>query len=182
VQRLRFEACSASGIVDERCDGEDLPLRQCPLAHLVHRAVDEQTQGRMASFQHRAGRASHAQVAEFQRAHGHGRRRKRVPQLMYQEADAFSGLVRVGRQQPGVALGSELQHGVRDGVVEASIQRAELVDSKGGVALERQIRDGLAEISIVVNDLVDRVSQTQETGAMCSSAHAYLGHCQSVAA
>jgi hypothetical protein len=90
---------------------------------------------------------------------------------MYQEADAFSGLVRVGRQQPGVALGSELQHGVRDGVVEASIQRAELVDSKGGVALERQIRDGLAEISIVVNDLVDRVSQTQETGAISDTAN-----------
>ena len=152
---VRFEACSALGIFDERCDGEDLSLRQRPLAHLVHCAVNEQPQSRMASFQHRAGRASHAQVAKFQRTHRDGCSRKRIPQLMYQKADAFSGLVRVGRQQPGVALGSELQHGVRDGVVEASIQRAELIDGKGGVALKRQVRDGLAEISIVVNDLVD---------------------------
>lgn len=177
-----LKACAGFCILDERRDGKDLPLRQCSLAYLVHGAIDEQAQGREAAFQHRAGRASHAQTAEFQRAHRHAGGRERVAELVYKKAGALPGFVRVALQYPGITLRCELQHGVRDGVVEAPVQRAELIDRKGGVALERQVRDGLAKVAIVVNDLVHRIPQRQQTCAVCGRAHADLGEDRRVAA
>jgi hypothetical protein len=85
---------------------------------------------------------------------------------VHQKADALLGFLRVMRQYLGIALGGERHHGVRDGVVEAAIQRAELIDGKGGVALEGQVRDRLAEFPIVVDDLVDRISQAEKARAM----------------
>jgi len=68
---------------------------------------------------------------------------------MDQEADPLSGHLRVMCRDPSVALGSELHHGVRNGVVQTAIQGEEFVDGERRVTLEGQVRDGLAEVSML---------------------------------
>src|SRR6185369_11014129 len=64
--------------------------------------------------------------------------------------------------------------GIGDGVVEASVQRAELFDGKRRVALERQVGHCLTEVAIVMDDLVDGVSEFQQFLAMRGGGHAHL--------
>ena len=59
----------------------------------------------------------------------------------------------IGHQQ--VALVTELGDSIGDRVVEASIERTELVDLDNRIKLEGQVRYGLAKIAVVVNDLLD---------------------------
>lgn len=52
--------------------------------------------------------------------------------------------------------------GAGDGVVEAAIERMEIVHGDGDVAFRGQLRHRLAEIPVFVHDLVDRESLDQE--------------------
>jgi hypothetical protein len=57
-----------------------------------------------------------------------------------------------------VALKTEFGDGIRNGIVQAPIQRAEFFDGERRVTFERQVGDRLAEVSVVVHDLIDGVT------------------------
>src|SRR6476620_8768656 len=65
-----------------------------------------------------------------------------VAQLVRQEPGAPVLLCTVLASQAGLALETELGHGVGDGVVEAAVQRPELRRGERGIALEREVGDG----------------------------------------
>ena len=50
---------------------------------------------------------------------------------------------------------TDTKSNIGDGVVEAAVERAELVDRERLVALEGQIRDRLAQVALVGHDLLD---------------------------
>ena len=81
-----------------------------------------------------------------------------------------------------VALEAELGDRVGDGVVQAAIEGAELVDRERRIALERQVGDGLAEVAVVVDDLVDGKAQLQQFLAVRGGAHAHFRQGEGIAA
>jgi hypothetical protein len=52
-----------------------------------------------------------------------------------------------------VSPAPELGDGARDGVVEAPVQRPEVVRADGRVHFQRQVGNGLADVPVVVDDL-----------------------------
>ena len=73
-----------------------------------------------------------------------------------------------------VPLSAELGYGIGDGVVETTIERAELVDGEGGVALDGEASDGLTQVAIVMNNLVDRIPELMESMTVRCRRDAYL--------
>jgi hypothetical protein len=57
----------------------------------------------------------------------------------------------------------------------ATVQCAELIDSKWRIALESQVGHRLAQVAIVMDDLVDGISKLQQLLAMRGGRHAHLG-------
>ena len=61
---------------------------------------------------------------------------------------------------------------VRDGIVQASVQRAEFVCVDRGVGLHRNFRDGLTHVAVVVNHLSNRKPALQKVLSVQSGAAA----------
>jgi hypothetical protein len=61
-----------------------------------------------------------------------------------------------------ISLTPVLGHGARDGIVQAWVQRPEVVGADRCVQFHRQFGDGLTDIAIVVHDLRHGESLTQE--------------------
>jgi hypothetical protein len=71
-----------------------------------------------------------------------------------------------------VALTAVLGHRARDGIIQASIQRAKVISADGSVQFHRQFGDGLTDVAIVVHDLRHGKSLTQEVVAVLDRAPA----------
>ena len=81
---------------------------------------------------------------------------------MHEKTKALIDLGGLLARYGGVPLEAELSHGIRNGVVKASVQGTKLVDAERRIALHRQVGNRLAKVPVVVNDLVDRKAQLQE--------------------
>ena len=130
----------------------DLPAMQPRLEpHLGQRAVDEVPQREQVAPQHAAraaGEAHRARLEDVEGEHGIG---QQVAELVGEEAQALGPAVAERHLAPAAVLG----HGVRDGLVEATVQGAELVGRDRGLELQGQLRRRLADVSVVVHDLGD---------------------------
>ena len=73
-----------------------------------------------------------------------------------------------------IALSGELTYSVGDCIVEAPVQRSELVDGEGSVALDGEVSDRLAKNAVVMNHLVERVPQAKQFLPMRRRANSYL--------
>ena len=60
-----------------------------------------------------------------------------------------------------VTLIAEFGDRVGDRVIQAAVERSELIYLKRRIALVRQVCDGLAQVTVVVNHLVDRKSKLE---------------------
>jgi hypothetical protein len=98
-----------------------------------------------------------------------------ISQLVREEADPLVQHrvhpVRFG----GLLLIAEFGDGYGDGVIQAAIQRAELVDLDRGGHFERQVGDRLAEVAVVVHDLVHRESMRHQLAPVPHRAFTDLG-------
>ncbi|MBG6077089.1 hypothetical protein IWX85_002933 [Polaromonas sp. CG_9.11] len=70
------------------------------------------------------------------------------------------------RRDGRIALGAEFAHGIRNGIVQATVQGSVFVDAERRIPLEGQVGDGLAEVAIVMHDLVHTVAKVQQRLAM----------------
>jgi hypothetical protein len=95
-----------------------------------------------------------------------------------QEPDPLIGCRFVLAGHGRVALKAERGDRICDGVVQAAIQRSELVDGERRIALERQVGDGLAQIAVVVDILVDGDAQLQRFPPVRGCAHPHFGQGQ----
>ena len=105
-------------------------------------------------MQHLARAPAHSHIPCFQHLERHQRGPGEVAQLVGEEAETLEvrGLAAHARLVPGAP---ELADGSRDRVVQAAIQRAEVLGADGRVRFHRQLGDGLAHVSVVVDDLRD---------------------------
>lgn len=89
--------------------------------------------------------------------------------------------IRLPARDSYFTVGAELGHGIGDCIVETTIERAELVDGEGGVALDGEVRDGLTKVAVVMNNLVDGVPELHERMPVRRRRDAYLGQRRAVA-
>lgn len=68
-----------------------------------------------------------------------------VGQFMHKKTKPFVLLLGLSSRHFNVALCSELSDCVGDGVVQAAVQRAELIDRKWRVAFYGEVSDGLTQ-------------------------------------
>lgn len=89
---------------------------------------------------------------------------KQVAKFVHENAQALAFGHRTSLEHPRVALCTELDHRVGDGIVQTAIECPE------------------ANIAVVVNDLVDHQPQLQQPATMGCCADSDLGQAQRVAA
>ena len=85
-----------------------------------------------------------------------------ISQLMGEKAQPLGERLLVLLARQAIALVRELGDRVGDGIVQAAVEGAELVDLDRQVALEREVGDRLAQVAVVVHHLVDREAVPQE--------------------
>ena len=128
-------------------------LRVVPEADLGDRAIDEVGEPGQAALEHRAGAAADADVPGPEHFERHAGRVDQVADLVGEEAEALV-LLRGGdvahRLMPFTSV---LRHRAGDGIVQAAIERAEVVDADRRVLLHREVGDRLADVAVVVHDL-----------------------------
>ena len=140
-------------------------------AHFGERAIDDVAQADQAAIEHRAGGAAHAHVAAFDRGDREHRGVEQIAQLVREMTEALThGLGAFGRDQI-IALAAELGDGVRDGIVQAAIERAKLLRLERRVAFDRKLGDRLTEIPVIMHDLVYGKSLLQQFLAVNGSSH-----------
>jgi hypothetical protein len=71
-----------------------------------------------------------------------------------------------------LALAAELRHRPSDGIVEAEVQRLEVLGADGDLLLDRRLGDGLADVAVVVDDLRDREPSREQLAAVQLGARA----------
>ena len=97
---------------------------------------------------------------------------------MGEESQPLVQCVGLQARHDEIMLIAELGHRRGDGVVQATVERPELVDADGRTALERQVGDGLAEIAIVVDDFLDRETVLQQLFAVQGRRFADFRQCR----
>ncbi|HEY3584394.1 MAG TPA: hypothetical protein VGL90_08445 [Casimicrobiaceae bacterium] len=134
------------------------------------------TKLQQAALEQCAGRPAQSHIAELDGRQREHRGAEEVAQLVCEKPKAFIELVHLLVRNDQVPLITEFRDRHGDGVVEAAVQRAELVDADGGVGFDCEISDGLAKITIVMNDLLDGEPALQEFAAVKGGGFADLGH------
>lgn len=76
-------------------------------------------------------------------------------QLLVQDVDLLAG-------ESEIVLIAEFGHRIGDRIVEAAIERPELVDVDLHAAFERQVGDRLAQVAVVVDDRIDAETVSQQ--------------------
>ena len=120
---------------------------------LGQRALDEVAQPRQAAMEDDPGAPRDADVARLEDLERQDRRVDEIPQLVRQKPEALAaarGLLVEGGLIPSAPI---LGDGARNRVVQASVQRAEVIDADRRAELQRQIGDGLTDVAVVVDDL-----------------------------
>jgi hypothetical protein len=75
-------------------------------------------------------------------------------------------LFRITLPERLLAPAAELRHRPRDGVVEAEVQRLEVLGGDGDLLLDGRLGDGLADVAVVVDDLRDREPSREQLPAV----------------
>ena len=144
-------------------------------AHVGKRVIDDIAQAEQTAIEHRAGGPGHADVAAFDSRDRKHRGVEQIAQLVRESTEALAhGLSAFGRDQV-IALTAELGDRVRNGVVEAAVERVKLVCRHRRVVFGRKLGDRLTEIAVIVNDLVYGKSLPQQFAAVRRGGHADLG-------
>ena len=117
-------------------------------------------------MQHRAGAAPHANISGLQHLERHERRVQQVSQFMGEKSEPFGPACGFAIDARLIALTSVLGHRARDGIVQASVQRAEVVGADRCVHFHCEFGDGLTDIAIVMNHLRHGESLAQEIVSM----------------
>ena len=109
-----------------------------------------------ASLQDAAGRRRPPTFLSSEHLERESGRAHQVSDLVREEPEAFalaSGLALVY----SFIAAPELGHGTRDGVIQATVQGAEVLDADGRSSVSKaEVGDGLADVPIVVHDLRPR--------------------------
>src|SRR5690606_31855145 len=100
---------------------------------------------------------------------------QKIAQLMREESQPLVQCVGLQVRYDEIVLVAELGDRRGDGVVQAPVERPELVDADGSAAFERQVGDGLAKIAIVVDDFLYRETVLQQFLAVQGRRFADLG-------
>src|SRR5471032_1760030 len=123
--------------------------------------IDQVAQRRQAALQYRARCSRKPQISSF----GSSKRKRcgseRVTQFMRKKSGLLVSLDSAFLISSGVALVAKLCHRICDRIIQAAIERSELIDLKGRIALKREVRDGLAQVAVVVYDLINGISKTK---------------------
>ena len=147
---LRFDRRRDLDLFDELGEQDRFPSLDPGLeAHLGERAVDEVAHARQVAAEHGARAAADSDASALEDLEGQHGIAEQVPQLVREEPQPL-GLVIRDRQ---LALAPELGNGFGHRLVEAPVERAELVGRDRRVQLDGQLGDGLADVAIVVDDL-----------------------------
>src|SRR4029453_6002634 len=100
-----------------------------------------------------SGASCDANVSRLQNFERHERGVEHVSQFMSQEPRALAPTRGFSIEGRLILFASELGAGARDGVVEASVQRAKVIGADGRVLFHCEIGDGLTYVAVIVNDL-----------------------------
>ncbi|RPJ83278.1 MAG: hypothetical protein EHM13_07860, partial [Acidobacteria bacterium] len=145
-----LQRCRAFDVVQEPRDGHPLRLvRPRRQADLGDGGVQEVAHAHEAAFRDRPGApAGRDPPALHRRKRQHGRGEK-VTQLVRQVAEPF----RFPVPERQLALAAELGHRSSDRIVEAEVQRLEVLGADGNLLIDRRLGDGLADVAVVMDDL-----------------------------
>src|SRR5471032_511070 len=127
--------------------------------NLCQGMIDQVAQRRQTALQYGARCSRKPQISGF----GSGKRKRcgseRVTQFMRKKSGLLIRLDSAFLIGSTVALVAKLCNRIGDRVIQATIERSELIYLKGRIALKREVRDGLAQIAVVVYDLINGISK-----------------------
>src|SRR5579883_232720 len=155
---------------DELSDRDSLRSASAGVeAYLSDRGVDESARSPQAAVDDGRGTATDPYAPHLERLERQHRRAEGVAKLVGEVPQALG---------PGVddrllAGARVLADRLRDGLIEASVERVELGRADWRLRLARQVGDNLADPSIIMDDLGDREAPIEEIATMPRSA---LGH------
>jgi len=130
-------------------------------ANLRQGMIDQVAQRCQAALQYRARCSRKREISGF----GSGKRKRccseRVAQLMRKKPGLLVSLDSAFLIGSRVALVAKLCNRICDCVIQAAIERSELIYLKGRIALEREVRDSLAQVTVVVYDLINGIPKIE---------------------
>jgi hypothetical protein len=154
--RLRFERRRWCHFRDDLADTELTPLPNVvPQAHLGERSVGQVAEPGKTPLQDAAGTAANPNVPSSEHFERESGRAYQVSDLVREEPEAFV-LASEPRAHESLIAASVLCDTTRDGVIQASVQGAEVFDADGLIQEEREFGNGLAHLPIIVYDLRQR--------------------------
>ena len=121
-------------------------------------------------MQHGAGASPDANIPGLQDLERHERRVQQVSQFMGEESEPFAPASGFAIDARLIAFTSVLGHRARDGIVQASIQRAKVAGADRCVQFHGEFGNGLTDIAIVVHHLRHGESLAQEVVSMLDRA------------
>src|SRR5471030_2163132 len=130
-------------------------------ANLCQGMIDQVAQRCQAALQYRARCSRKPQISGF----GRGKRKRcgseRVAQLMREKSGLLVSLDSAFLICSRIALVAKLCNRICNRVVQAAIERSELIYLKRRIALKREVRDGLAQVAVIVYDLINGIPKVE---------------------
>ena len=162
THRIGTESTCNRRLRDERSQRKRLTFTRLFASYFNKCATDQKIQRCEAARQGRTGSTPDCHVAHIERAKRTGSRSQCITELVSQKAQPLFLTGNLMHRNLHVTLKAEFGDCICDGVVQASIQCAKLINGKRRVPLKSQISDCMTQITIVVDHLIYRVAQTKE--------------------
>ena len=126
-------------------------------------------------MEHGPGAPCDADVPRLEHLEREDRGVDQVPQFVSQEPEALAPARGLSVEGGLISFAPVLGDGARDGVVQASVQRAKIICADGRVHFHGQLGDGLTDVAIVVHDLRHGEPLKQQVMPVMDRAPANLG-------
>src|SRR5688572_15022283 len=115
-------------------------------SHLAQGAIHEGAQSYQGAVQHGGSRPAQSYLAGFHGGHRERGGMDEITQVVREKTELFAQVVSVLALDHCIVLAGKFSDGIGDGIVQAAVESAKLVDLYRRAFLERQVRYRLAQI------------------------------------